>query len=111
MTAMNRLSIGVAGVGHLGTLHAKTLAGIPEVRLSGLYDIDTARASALARELGTESFGSCDALLAKSRAVVIATPTKSHAEVARAAIAKGLHIFIEKPITATTAEGRSLVED
>jgi predicted dehydrogenase len=108
---MTKLTIGVAGTGHLGSLHAKTLAGIPGVSLAGLYDIDTARSVALANELGTKSFSSYAELLEQCRAVIIATPTKTHAEVARMAIAKGVHVFIEKPITASTDDGRALVEE
>jgi len=104
------LPVGVIGTGHLGSLHAKMYAEIPSVRFAGVYDEDQGRAAAVARECGTRAFASLDELFASVKAVSIVTPTRTHAQIALRAIEKGLHVFIEKPITTTIPEARSVVE-
>ncbi len=89
---------GVVGVGSLGRHHARILASLPGIRLAGLLDLDAARAQAVATQHGTQAFATLDAMLDAVEAVVIATPTSSHEEVALAALAAGAHVFVEKPI-------------
>ena len=105
---MEHLNIGVIGVGHLGSLHAKMLAEIRDVSLVGVYDIDHQKAVRIAAEFNSVSYPDVDTLIASSDAVTIATPTTTHAEVARKAIDRGKHVFIEKPITQSIAEGSEL---
>ena len=104
------LPVGVVGTGHLGSLHAKMYAEIPAVRLAGVFDQDAGRAAAVAQDCGTSAFASLDELFDAVKAVSIVTPTKTHAEIALKAIERGLHVFIEKPITTTIPEARSIVE-
>lgn len=105
---MNALRVGVIGVGHLGGLHAKMLAAIPEAVLVGVYDTDQEKASKVAADYGTTAFPSIEALLGSVEAVTIATSTTSHFSVAMQAIERGIHIFLEKPITQTVDEARQL---
>ena len=105
---MSTLAIGVIGVGHLGSLHAKLLRDVPGVKLAGIYDERPGHAAKVAAELGTTAYPDIDALLAASEAVTIATPTSTHAAVAALAIEHGRHVMIEKPITATVAEAEEL---
>jgi predicted dehydrogenase len=102
------LRIGVIGVGHLGSLHAKMLADMPGVRLSGVFDIDAARAGTVAAQYGTTAAASLEALLDGVDAVTVATSTHTHCEVALRALERGKHVFLEKPITETVAEAESL---
>lgn len=104
------LSVGVIGVGHLGSLHAKMLSEIPTAKLVGVYDSDAVKAAELAREYSTSSFASAGELLAKADAVCIATPTSTHFEVARDAIERGLHVFVEKPICSTVGQAQILTD-
>ncbi|MGA9117831.1 MAG: Gfo/Idh/MocA family oxidoreductase [Bacteroidota bacterium] len=102
------ISVGVIGVGRLGTLHAKFIAGIKDVRLAGVTDADPARAAAVAADLRTESLDSIDSLLERVDAVTIATPTSAHHDIGRRALAAGKHVFIEKPITESVREAEEL---
>lgn len=106
---MNKLSVGVIGLGHLGSLHAKMFAQIASAQFVGVYDIDEARKEALAQELGTKAFASADELLGKVSAVSIAAPTSAHAQLAEQALKRGVHVFIEKPITSTIEEAEKLL--
>jgi predicted dehydrogenase len=100
--------IGVIGVGHLGSLHAKMLADMPGVRLSGVYDADPARTAEVALRYGTRAEGTLDALLDSADAVTIATTTNAHCAVALRALERGKNVFVEKPITQTVAEADAL---
>jgi predicted dehydrogenase len=102
------LRIGVIGVGHLGSLHAKMLADMPGVRLVGVFDTDPARAAGVALTYATVSAGTLESLLDSVDAVTIATSTNAHYAVAVRALERGKHVFLEKPITETVAEAESL---
>jgi predicted dehydrogenase len=105
-----KLPIGVIGVGHLGSLHAKMLSNIQNADLVGVYDADRVRAEKIAGDYHTKIFTNIDDLLNNVKAVCVATPTTAHYEIARKAIDKRIHLFIEKPITHTTEEAEILVK-
>jgi predicted dehydrogenase len=107
---MNPLRVGVIGVGHLGSLHTKMYAQIPSAQLVGVYDTDEIKAEKIAKEFGTKHFSELDELLANIEAVSVATVTQSHYDVAMRVIERGIHLLIEKPITATIEQARVLVE-
>jgi len=101
-------AIGVIGVGHLGSLHAKMLAAIPDVTFGGVTDADASKAAALAAELKTQVFPTMDALLDRVEAVTVAAPTSAHYAIALHALKRGKHVFVEKPITETVAQAEEL---
>ena len=107
---MKRLRVGVIGVGHLGSLHAKMYAEIPSAEFIGVMDTDAARADAIARDLHVASFRTPEELLGRVSAVSIAAPTSAHFELARRAIQAGVHALIEKPMASTIEEASSIVE-
>ena len=109
MTA--RLPVGVLGVGALGQHHARHLAGLDDVRLVGVYDVDAARATKIAGELGTVAFRDMDSLLAQVEAVTVAVPTPAHAEVGLRALSRGVPVLMEKPLAATLAEADDLIAE
>jgi predicted dehydrogenase len=103
------LRLGVVGVGHLGRHHARILATLPGVSLVGVADANAARAGEVAAAHGTTAFADWRELLGQVDAVTLATPTESHAEVASAFIAAGVHVLVEKPLTRTVAEADALL--
>lgn len=105
------LAIAVVGTGAFGGLHARTLAALPEARLTALVNRTPEKASALARELGVAAAcGSLAEVIDRrlADAVVIATSTATHAPLALEALAAGLHVLVEKPVGATGAEVEAL---
>lgn len=104
------LKIAVIGAGHLGSLHAKMLAGIEGVRLTGIFDIDAAKATQVAGDLGVPVFGSVEEAVGSADGVSVATSTKAHFEISRKALEAGRHVFVEKPITETIGQAQELVE-
>lgn len=103
------LRIGVAGVGRLGRAHVRVLRSTPGVDFVGCVDSRPERALEAAAEHGATAFATLDAMLDAVDAVSIVTTTTSHAEVALAAFAAGKDVFVEKPITASVAEGERVV--
>jgi predicted dehydrogenase len=107
---MDPLNVGVIGVGHLGSLHAKMYSQISSVNFVGVYDVDLKRAETLAAEFGVKAFSTLDDLLSQVEAVSIATVTQSHYDVAMQVIKRGVHLLIEKPITATIEQAKAVTE-
>ena len=96
-----RLGLGLVGLGGLGAVHARNLAGrIGRAELVRVVDVDATRAEALAGELDVPWATSYDALLEDPRveAVVIATPSAVHAAMTEKAARAGKHVFCEKPL-------------
>ncbi len=63
----------------------------------------------MTKELGARSFDSLDALLGAVDAAVVVVPTRAHYDVAMAALARGIHLFVEKPIAATLEQADEIV--
>ncbi len=102
------VKLGVIGIGHLGSIHASFISSLQGAAPAGIYDLDHARAHEIGARHNLAVFDSLDALLDASDAVVIATPTHSHFEIAVTALEKGKHVFVEKPVTEHVEEARSL---
>ena len=94
----NKINIGVVGVGKLGTYHVQKLQKNDSCNLIGVYDSDEGSMSRCKQNYGVETFKDIVLLLDKCQAVTIATPTITHYNVAKEALQRGLHVFIEKPI-------------
>jgi len=92
------VKIAILGVGRLGAFHARVLRDLPGVDDLRINDADSARAGALAKELGAKHAASIDEAFAGADAAVIVTPTGTHADLITRALDKGLAVFCEKPI-------------
>ncbi len=101
--------VGVAGVGYLGTHHARIYSEIAGALLVGVHDIDPQRAAEVAQRHGAAAFRDLDALLREVDAVSIVVPTPAHYAVARACLAAGRDLLLEKPMAASLAEADDLV--
>jgi predicted dehydrogenase len=107
---ISSIRVGVAGAGVFGGNHAKKLLSNEGAILVGIYDLDLARAEALADTLGVKGFDDLPKLLAQIDALVVATPAVAHGGVARAAIDAGRHCLVEKPLAATHEDALILCE-
>lgn len=97
---MSRLGIGLAGLGRMGRVHARSLtARCADAGLACVYDADPAVAQRLAAELDVPWAASFAELLARCAAVAIATPTAAHAQLTVEAAAAGRPVFCEKPLS------------
>ncbi len=105
-----RLRVGVLGVGYLGRFHAKIYAGMPDVELVGVADVNAEAAKTVASQYGCRAYTDPKALLGKVDAVSVVVPTVYHAEVARPYLESKVHMLMEKPIAPGLEESRALVE-
>ncbi len=104
------LTIGVLGAGHLGKIHLKCLQmAASTYQLAGFYDPIEANAQRVAADFGITAFPSVEAMLDAVDVVDIVTPTTTHFALAKQALEKGKHVFIEKPLTHTIEEAEQLV--
>jgi scyllo-inositol 2-dehydrogenase (NAD+) len=110
----NKIRCAVLGLGRLGTIHAENLANhIKGVQLVSVIDPFDGRAEQVAKELGVERWAKNpnDAFEDPDiDAVIIATPTNTHAEMVKLAAQNKKHIFIEKPITQTLDEATDVIQ-
>jgi predicted dehydrogenase len=107
---MRDLRAGVVGAGVFGGYHAGKYASLPDVAFVGVLDADAERGGALAARHGVAAFTDTDAFLAELDVVTIAAPAVAHAGLARAALERGVHAYVEKPLALTAREGRALVD-
>jgi len=109
-TAGGRIRVGVVGVGYLGKLHAKIYAGMPNVELVGVVDVNADAARDVAAQYGCGAFTDPAELLGKIDAVSIVVPTSLHLPVAKSFLERGVHMLMEKPLAPTLEEAKELVQ-
>ncbi|MDQ3367547.1 MAG: NAD-dependent epimerase/dehydratase family protein [Myxococcota bacterium] len=107
-----RFRAGMIGAGNICEFHVAAVKKLaPVVELVGVADLDTARAAANAEKWGTTAYADLDALVAAGANVIhVLTPPSSHAKVAMAALERGCHVLIEKPIAEDADEARAIGE-
>lgn len=110
MSAGARIATGLIGYGLGGrTFHAPLIAAVPRLRLAA---IATRRAGAVAADWPDVTVREDAAALIADPTldlIVIATPNDTHAPLARAALAAGKHVVIDKPFAVDAAEGEGLI--
>src|ERR1700754_1646231 len=108
--AKSALRVGVVGAGIMGSNHARVLAGLPETTLIGVVDPLPAHRTRATELTGCRTFESLDELIGEGvDAVTIAAPTHLHHELSLAAIARKIHVLVEKPIASSVEEGQDIV--
>lgn len=103
------IKIGLFGAGHLGKIHLRLLKEIDKFEVIGFHDPNPESAAFVEKEFGVKHYGSMDELIDLADAIDIVTPTITHFACASKSIKKSKHIFIEKPVTNTIEEAKSLI--
>ena len=106
---MDRLRVGVIGVGHLGQHHARIYSILPNSHLIAIQDLDKTRGRLIAKRYRVTFCEGLENLLSQVDAVSVAVPTSAHFPVVKTCLEAGLHVLVEKPITSTIEEGHELV--
>ncbi|MGO4672382.1 inositol 2-dehydrogenase [Bosea sp. 2YAB26] len=93
------MRMGLLGAGRIGRIHGLNLAARKDATLVSVADAFADAAASLAAETGA-TVASLDAILADTTldAVLICTPTDTHADLIEAAVASGKAVFCEKPV-------------
>ncbi len=103
---MEPTRVGLIGCGGMGRSLGRQLITLDSTRLVGVADVASEAADRASEELGAPAYTDVDAFLSgvKLDAVIIATPGFQHRPLAEAAAARGLQIFVEKPMAPTVAD-------
>jgi predicted dehydrogenase len=106
------MKLAVIGVGSMGRNHVRVLKDIPDIDLVGVVDVNVGTAQVMARRYGVRVFGDYSSLFEETPpdALVIAVPTIHHHEIAMAAIQRGMHLLVEKPIAAKVSEAQEMID-
>jgi predicted dehydrogenase len=106
------IKIGIIGCGKIAQVrHIPEYAANPNSQVYGFYDINLARAEALAAQYGGKAYPTYEALLAdpEIEAVSVCAANHVHAEITIAALKAGKHVLCEKPMAVTLAECEAMV--
>jgi predicted dehydrogenase len=103
--------IGLVGYGYWGPNLARNFHALPDARLVAVADADAQRLGEPARLYAARTYADYRELLADPTldAVAIATPARTHFEIARAALERGKHVLVEKPLAMSSEEARQLI--
>jgi UDP-N-acetylglucosamine 3-dehydrogenase len=106
------LKAAVIGVGMMGRNHVRVYAQMGESVLVAAADADVAALESVARTYKVNIYTDYQEMLDKEKPdlVSVAVPTRLHREVSIAAMERGVHVFLEKPIAASVAEGQDIAE-
>lgn len=107
---MADLTVGIAGTGRMAARMMQAFAVVPGLRAVAVASGDPARARAFAEAHGLTPAGSVAEMAATVDLVYVAGRVRDHLPAARAAIAAGRPVLVEKPLAATAAEAREMVE-
>ncbi len=102
------LRLGLIGLGKMGQNHLRVLSMLNSVQLAFIHDADPAVESRLASTYGVPAARNLDEALAGTDAVVIATPTSTHAEYIERVAPHVRNLFVEKPLAGTLAEAEAV---
>jgi len=108
---MPKIRIGVVGVGHLGSLHARIYKEIETCSLEAICDTDKTRLDELSRSSNVKGYTDYQGLLGKVDAVSVATPTKLHYKIASFFLKHKIHVLVEKPFTTNLKDADSLIKN
>jgi predicted dehydrogenase len=106
---MDKVRIGIIGVGYLGTQHARILSYLEEAELKGVADIDFKKAVEIGNRHGVEYFENFEDMLDEIDAAIVATPTSEHFSISMRLLNEGKSVLVEKPITETVEQAEQLV--
>ena len=105
---MERIRVGVIGVGRMGLHHCRIYSSLRQVDFAGIFDIDGKAATSSSNRFNIPFINSVDELLEKVDAVSITTPTPPHYELVMRCLEKGVHVLVEKPFTETLEQALKL---
>lgn len=107
---MEKVRIGVVGLGYMGAQHARTLLD-GQVKRAELVAITSSDPVKLAQFPGVRGYATCQEMVASGNidAVVIATPHMSHVDLGICALQGGLHVMVEKPLASSMSEAQRLL--
>lgn len=108
---MTKFRIGLIGLGGVASAHLAAFRSLDMVEIVSVCDIAQPLAETTAREFGARAYTDYRRLLADGGIdlVLVLTPASTHREIVEAVAEAGLHVFCEKPLAVTLADGEAMV--
>jgi predicted dehydrogenase len=105
------MNVAVVGCGNISSIYCQRIAEFGVLNLAACADLDTSKAQTRADEFGIPLVCSTDELMANPEIDIIVNLTvpQAHFDVARCALEAGKHVYNEKPLTESLAQGAELV--
>ena len=102
----------IVGMGRMGITHFSILNSHPDVELVAVCDTGGVVARGIEKYVGAKAYTDYEEMLDAEELdfVVVATPSMLHCRVARLAVQRDIHVFVEKPFSLDVQEGRALVD-
>jgi predicted dehydrogenase len=107
---MEKVKVGIIGVGYLGTQHARILSYLEEADLRGVADIDFNKSLRIGNRHGVKYYQNFEDMLDEIDAGIVATPTSEHFSITQKLLSEGKSVLVEKPITETVEQAEQLIE-
>lgn len=107
---MEKVRVGIIGVGYLGMQHARILSYLEEAELKGVADIEFKKAVEIGNRHGVRYFQNYEDMLDEIDAAIVATPTSDHFSISMKLLSEGKSVLVEKPITETVEQAEQLVK-
>jgi predicted dehydrogenase len=108
---MKKIRVGVVGVGHLGSIHAKIYKELETCSLAGICDTNRHRLSEIASNLNVPAYTDFSELFDKVDAVSIAVPTAMHHAVTHEFLKRNIHTLVEKPFSMNLKEADAMINE
>ena len=104
------IKVGIIGAGKMGLSHFSVVNAMRDAGVVAVCDTSRYVLSVLNKYVGVETFTSPEEMIERAGldAVFIATPSSTHFDCARHALDRGLHLFVEKPLTLSPAQSKAL---
>jgi len=106
------VKVALIGVGKMGLSHFALLSAHPDVEIVGVCDSAAYLTSTISKQLGVKTFKDHKKMLKECEidAIVISTPNSTHFPLAKEAMQKGIHVFLEKPLCLNPDESNELAD-
>jgi UDP-N-acetyl-2-amino-2-deoxyglucuronate dehydrogenase len=113
VTEASPIRFGLIGAGTISTQHLEALEAIPDARIAAIASASADRAGRAGERWGVPWTTDVDELLARDDvdAVTISTPSGLHPGQALAALRRGKHVLVEKPIALSNADAQAVVDE
>ncbi len=107
---MDKVKVGIIGVGYLGMQHARIISYLEEAELRAVADVDFKKALEIGNRHGVKYFQNYEDMLDEIDAGIVSTPTSEHFQISMNLLKNGKHVLVEKPITETIEQAERLVD-
>lgn len=107
---MSHLRLAIIGGGHLGRIHTRLAAQLPETKIIAVVEPNPQAAAAIAEEFGVDTVGDLSQIDSEIDAAIVAAPTQMHFQIADRLLRRNIHLLIEKPITTTAPQADRLID-